>query len=248
MKKSNCYQKLEAFFQKKLSAGPRSLDSNGNPKDKMIVMAEYLHYIPENIAILQADVDDPTPIINAYPDTYRNMESCKENRDKRSPLQYGQDLVASWVFEDYLLTFLQKNGIQVTLNGTDRVRRILPHGKVSAVSDYLLTYNNRKAFIELANDYTGYWARNNRCDLRDDKWKHICSLAKPEYPSWLLGVDFVNHKFFLKNSADNQDVTYIPSHEPFGGKAASSIALSNDELIDFTFTNFLLAVQEKLLG
>lgn len=33
-----------------------------------------------------------------YPDTFSNLNSCGHNRDARTAIEYGQDLVASWLF------------------------------------------------------------------------------------------------------------------------------------------------------
>ena len=99
------------------------------------------------------------PIIqNLFPETYRNLISCQHQRDNRTHLEYAQDLVASWLVEDYFLEILNSNGLRAALDGADRNRRILANVRTSASSDFTVSYNGNSRKLELMNDYTGYWS------------------------------------------------------------------------------------------
>ena len=52
-------------------------------------------YPESSICIL---LGDETRLRPEYPDTFSNLNSCGHNRDARTAIEYGQDLVASWLF------------------------------------------------------------------------------------------------------------------------------------------------------
>ncbi len=247
--KSHVYEKLEQFFER--NSKPRAdAEGTGGPRlPHLVSFAKCLRYSEANIAILEAEIEDSGRLQAQYPEVYANLLTCAHQRDNRTPLEYGQDLVASWVFEDvfyrYLRDRLPHSGMNVKLSGADRRREILSSANVSASSDYLLSFNGRDAYLELVNDYHGYWAKNLQCDLRDSKWDHLCRLASPDRPSLLLGLDLTNNKYFLMNVRESQDVRFLPSHLPYGGKPAYSISLRN-RLRDFTFGGMLAALQGEL--
>ena len=63
-------------------------------------MAKRLNYNPANILILQ---NKEKELRLKFPETYTNLVSCKHNRDRRTVMQYAQDIIASWIIEDYIL-------------------------------------------------------------------------------------------------------------------------------------------------
>lgn len=245
--KSNVYRNLELFFENNPVAYIDTEEADCRQTPCLIAIAKYFGYSAANIAILEADVNDAETFRAQHTDTYENLLTCTHHRDDRTLLEYGQDLVASWVFEDYFHHYLNNSGIQVTLNGKDKNREILEGSNVNADSDYVLSLEGHEAYLELVNDYKGYWARNHKCDLRDSKWNHLCQIARGNRPSLLLGLDFAGNKYFLKNTKDPQDVIYIPSHWPYGGKPAYSIALKNS-LRDFTFDDLIASIRGELVG
>lgn len=245
--KSNVYRNLELFFENNPVAYIDTEEADCRQTPCLVAIAQYFNYSAANIAILQADIEDDRTLRTRYSATYENLQTCTHLMDGRTPLAYGQDLVASWVFEDYFHHYLKHSGIHVDLNGRDKNRKILKDSMVSADSDYILSLDGHEAYLELVNDYSGYWARNKKCDLRDSKWNHLCRLASEDRPSLLLGLDFAGNKYFLKNTKDPQDVTKIPSHRPYGGKPAYSIALQNS-LRDFTFDDLIASIRGELAG
>ena len=67
-------------------------------------------YPESSICILSGD---ESKLKSEFPDTFSNLNSCKHNRDSRTAIEYGQDLVASWLFEDYLMENLQIAGMSI---------------------------------------------------------------------------------------------------------------------------------------
>lgn len=94
---------------------------------------------------------------NRHLDIYNNLLSCRHHSDRRTPLEYVQDLVASWLFEDYFINEMQNNEFEIHHAGADRTRLILPNQRTSTSSDYIITTNSgTQILMELVNDYTGF--------------------------------------------------------------------------------------------
>ena len=65
----------------------------------LIPIAVSLHYPDSSICVLKGDIN---VLKRDFPQTYSNLTSCNHNKDNRTFIEYGQDLVASWIYEDYL--------------------------------------------------------------------------------------------------------------------------------------------------
>ncbi len=208
----------------------------------VISVAKQMGYDEDNILILENKEEE---LKQRYPEIYNNLISCRHNRDFRTPMQYAQDLVCSWLYEDYLLSELTKKGLNIKLSGEDRNRKILKSAKVSSNSDYMVELNNKKAFIELANDYTGYWKNKQQCDLRDDKFLHIKNGTENADYSFLLGVDFKNVEFFLIDVNKSDNITYSKYHYAYH-KPVYSINLTNTVFQKFTVDNIYSAIKDAL--
>lgn len=226
MRKSNVYEKLENFFD-----------------ETIINVAKKMGYREENIIILE---DDEAKLRKEYPDIYDNLISCSHNRDSRNIIEYAQDLICSWIFEDYLIYNLNLFDINVELSGEDRERKILRSSSVSSKADYFLEYNGKKMYIELANDYRGYWKRKGICDLRDDKYKKLANKKSTFHYTYLLGIDFVdNEYFFIDIANENLNVKYSEFHYAFR-KPAYSISLKGIKYNKFSFENIAKELKEIL--
>jgi hypothetical protein len=223
--KTHIHERLDEFFD-----------------ETIINIAKRLGYNIENILVLE---DKELLLKTEYPRIYGNLESCKHQRDKRSLMEYAQDLVCSWVFEDYLIVNLKNLGLNIEHAGEDRNREILSSSKVSANSDFLINNNNKKLYVELANDYTGYWLRRLQIDLRDDKYLRIKNKLNNGDVSVLLGIDLINKKYFIHDFSDEENVKYIEYHPPFS-KPAYSIKLEKNKINDFSFEKVCYELMIKL--
>ncbi len=225
--KSNIYMMLEKFFD-----------------DTMVNIAKKMGYSEDNILILEDNVDK---LKIDYQDVYENLKSCKHNRDSRTEIEYAQDLICSWIFEDYLIFNLKLNGLDAELSGSDSERKILKSSAVSSKSDLVVKGYKKKIYIELVNDYRGYWLKYNKVDLRDDKYLYIKNLSSDNDKTFLLGIDFCNKKFFLFDINNNQDVKYEPFHYAYK-KPAYSINLKNTIYYDFSFEKICNEIKKNLYG
>ena len=90
--------------------------------DGLVSKAKELGYKEENILILKGQENE---LKSQYSECYDNIQSCRHNRDTRTPMEYAQDLVASWIFEDSLVKEMNKVGCQMFLSGAEQTRREL---------------------------------------------------------------------------------------------------------------------------
>lgn len=99
---------------------------------------------------------------------------------------------------------MQTEEFDIQLSGADRTRVILPNRKTSATSDYLIRTNNGyEITMELVNDYTGFWYRNHKLHLRDNKYlqlqrNHSLLLAIALSPNVQNILSLISDKTFLQ--------------------------------------------------
>ena len=195
-------------------------------KGGLVHQAMRHHYSESNICILEGNEER---LRNSFPEVYSNLVSCRHNRDMRTPMEYAQDLVASWLFEDLIIEALQRGGIEITHAGSDKNREILAHGNVSASSDGLVSWNGRTILLEIMTDYKGYWTRYKQIDLRDDKYNKMKNSN-----SLFLGVSTKEEKFILLNFAKEINAKYSPAHRAYGFKPVYSILITPSMLKPFS--------------
>lgn len=180
-----------------------------------------------------------------YPEIYQNLLSCSHQADCRSPLAYGRDLVASWIFEDFLCQALQNNHqFTIQLDGADQNRMILATSDTSSGSDYLITSpTGRQLRVELVNDYTGFWHKHQKLHLRDQKY-----LRLQNSHSLLLAIAISEElcEFTVFDFRNTIPATYIPSHKPYGGKPAYELHISRSVMKSFTALDVTNSLQQCL--
>lgn len=200
-------------------------------KGKLCDYAAAYKYDESNILILKNDVND---LKNRYPQIYSNILSCQHHSDRRTPIQYAQDLVASWIFEDYFLHEMKSSNFDISLSGSDRSRLILQNTKTTTNSDYVITSKSgNKISIELVNDYTVFWARTHKLHLRDNKYNQL-----KRNKCLLLAVSLSDQmqKYALFDFRKDIPATYIAKHRPYGYKPAYEINIPSSMMGNFSIS------------
>ena len=188
-----------------------------------------------NILILQGDKEG---VKEKYPKTYEAILSCTHNSDQRDPFEYAQDLVANWLFEDWLVNGLRKNRTTVLLNGADRKREILPNEKVGGHSDTIVVIGGQRRGMEITANFTGYWKREMKVDLRDNKYNNLVY-----HKCLLCGIDMKSKEFFILDmSSKSVEATYEEEHAAWGNKPCYSVILKESDFMPFDF----MAVTKRL--
>jgi hypothetical protein len=198
-------------------------------------------YDVDNIAILEGDEQR---LRREFPETYNNLLSCRHHKDNRTLMEYGQDLVASWIFEDYFLDEMQNASFSIGLSGADRNRKILSNTRTSSASDYIVSAPNGFCIkIELVNDYTGFWYKNQKLHLRDNKYNQ---LARQKSLLLAIALSTDIRQFALFDFRYDIPAKYIESHYPYGGKPAYELSISRDMLNSFSIDNVKAAINASL--
>jgi hypothetical protein len=196
---------------------------------KIVDYAVRYLYDESNIMILKGDKKE---LEKHHIQIYKNLLSCRHHSDSRTPIQYGQDLVASWVFEDYFLNEMVNSDFTIDLSGADKNRTILPNQRTSTSSDYTITTSIGTTLnMELVNDYTGFWARTHTLHLRDNKY-----LSLQRNRCLLLAIALTENvrKYSLFDFRKEIPARYIQSHLPYGNKPAYELSLLQNMLFEFS--------------
>ena len=197
----------------------------------IVEVAKKYSYAKDNLLILEGN---ESALKVEYPETYSNIISCKHHADKRTPLEYAQDIVASWLVEDSFFHMLNSQGLSAQFHGVDRNRKILSNVKTSTASDFLVSFNGNKRNLELMNDYTGFWQKHHILHLRDNKF-----LKMRKERSLFLAVSMTDKTYALFDFREDLNYEYINSHFPYGGKPAYAIHFADECLKDATSQNII---------
>lgn len=125
------------------------------------------------------------------------------NRDSRTPSEYARDLVVSWLVEDVIKSYLNLKN-----NGADAERNFLKSRQIKYDSDFKL--NDR--YLELYVNFTDYWIKQKKIDLRMDKHAHLV-----KHKSLLLGIAFNTYEFFMIDFG-KEDLPFYENYNYFWKK------------------------------
>lgn len=202
-------------------------------------IAEELGYSDDNICVLSGDI---VTLQRLFPDTYSAISSCRYNKDGRTPIEYAKDVVASWLFEDYLVEAFSRLDRSLELAGGDRERVLLHNSKVSSASDCAYISNGRRLKVEIMNSYTPFWRTRKCLHLRDNKYRQLCTDR-----GVLLCVDMNNASFAIVDFTKNAPpARRIPNYWLYGGKTAYEVSLAHVEFYEFEIPA-IIACLDKLV-
>lgn len=190
-------------------------------------LAARFGYPEDTIALMSSD--NESEFKKKYWDTYKTLLSCKQEKDTRTPFEYGKDIVSMWLLEDIAIAQLREHGINAERYGADKERKILNTQDVSAKSDFLVVDGDKELKIEFVIDFTRFWEKANKIDFRNKKYNKII-----ENGSALFGIAFDtkdkdNKKYLLLENLGKYDHTYFESH-PVWRKPANRVFFPSSEI------------------
>lgn len=94
-------------------------------------------------------------------------------RDKRTPVEYGYDLIYGWLMEDIAIKFLERGGLEVERTGVDATRVFLKERQISSFSDVKIG----DKYFDITFDTTEMWTGTNSLDIRLSKWNALRSVG-----------------------------------------------------------------------
>lgn len=179
-----------------------------------------------------------------FPAVYEDIQSCAHNADARSPMDYARDLVASWVVEDWFLRLLREADCEASAVGSDRCRNILPGCVVSSASDFQVRYQGQELRVELLCDYTGFWRKHGKIDLRDAKYQHL-----RKEKALVFGADALWQRAILLDMGEEiPGIVQAGSYKPYGGKPAVRVPCREEEFFPLEASRLAERLHAKFLA
>lgn len=158
-------------------------------------------------------------------------------KDRRSPVEYGIDLILGWLIEDAIFKILCNAGLNLRLDGNDRHREFLSAANISTQPDILIMTTPPRS-LEIFADWRGTWSKYGHADLRDNKF---ISLSKKH--AYLLGLSPLTSEGFLIDFASEANLfRFTPEIKGYGGKPGYSCSSIKSKLqpIDKVLTELSL--------
>lgn len=148
------------------------------------------------------------------------LKECDHCSDSRSKVEYGCELIRSWLIEDLLAEKIAMNGFPTTLCGKDSERVFLANPNSDA--DLSIKTSNGTFHVEIITDYGGFWQSKNLVDFRDTKLQTL-----QDYDNVLiLGYDIENNDIVVFDPREI-DSKYMTSH-PAWNKPAYRVSANNE--------------------
>ena len=112
------------------------------------------------------------------------LEKCNHAlRDKRTPQQYGTEIIRAWLIEDCVDAALTNRGASVQNTGCDSDREFYDPEKLQELGKQTPDLKADNRHIEIVVDWNNYWERKNQIDLRINKVDTMF-----DYNAILLGI------------------------------------------------------------
>lgn len=144
------------------------------------------------------------------------------NKDSRTSVEYGIDLIYGWLAEDMVAQFLTKNGFGVKRTGVDSERKFLKSSQIKSDLDISVLHQGVWKQFDIYFDSNGYWYKYNKIDIRESKWKEL-----QRSNAGMLCVS--NYGFTIVHS--DSEHTFGPNGA-WGGKYCATITGIKDKLVD----------------
>jgi hypothetical protein len=164
--------------------------------------------------------------INSQEVQYFNTICELPHKDTRTATQYAVDLILGWITEDITIRYLTNNAITCTMTGTDNERQFLTPSQIDSTPDLSITYENSKPTpLELIYDYTGYWQKTNKLDLRLNKYDNLKT-----HNALILGIAPQNSTALLLDTTEEHPDITQGAITGYGGKQGYTLHNINQHL------------------
>lgn len=164
--------------------------------------------------------------INSQEVQYFNTICELPHKDTRTATQYAVDLILGWITEDITILYLTNNGITCTMTGTDNEREFLTPSQIDSTPDLSVSHQNSQPTpVELIYDYTGYWQKTNKLDLRLNKYDNL-----KKHNALILGITPQNNTALLLDTTEEHPDITQGAITGYGGKQGYTLHNINQHL------------------
>ena len=208
-------------------------------------LATRLGYPEDTIALLASENEGEFK--KKYWNTYRTLLSCQQQKDTRTPFEYGKDIVSMWLLEDIAIAQLKEHGVNAERYGVDKERKVLNGKDVTGKSDFLVVDGDKELKIEFVTDFTRFWEKANKIDFRNKKYNNII-----ENGSILFGISFDsrnkdNKKYILLENLSKYDHRYFDEH-PVWKKPANRVYFPSCEVKELNWDEIASRIKDIING
>lgn len=196
----------------KASVLRKFIKESGEDLDFVLKKYEYLYFIDkQNKKEIFSDVINGNSSSKTVEYLSKRLGDKKFNfiRDRRTPMEYGEDLILGWIAEDVCLEAFKKIGLHVSLQGVDKEREFLSPRDVKTNADLSVGLSENfgdfkrdipQRRIEFIYDAGQFWKKYNSCHLRGDKFNKI-----KDEGAIIFGVSLVDKEAFYFDFRDISD-------------------------------------------
>lgn len=204
-------------------------------EEKIISLMKRFDYSDENFAIMAGD---KKWLKENNPDFFRPSRFAIERKDSRTVLQYAQDLVANWLYEDIVEKIISVDKeIHISKNGVDKNRQFLVKD-VTYATDFVIEKEGEQRPLELTMDYNGYLERRGFFHLRESKYQYL-----ERENALLLIIDTCNNLCVVmdfKKPHKHKEVKV----DAWGHKTAQEVYVSRSEM--FPLSSLFTLLKEHI--
>lgn len=201
--------------------------------------AHKLGYGEVFISLLNGDEET---VVQKYNSIWNTLKQSHYQREGRTPMEFGRDLTASWLFEDCVLGVLKVNGVNVSY-GQDYINRKVFTSRVDKLDTNVTIYVGGKSHsLQIRCDHKLAWSKTNIMYLTESKFKKM-----KKRNALMLGFSTVDGKMIVMDNSCTKNATYIESYEPYGGRPVWAINISDYAISDFTFLNAAESIKNYCL-
>ena len=124
----------------------------------MINKANELGYGEFLILVLKGDVET---LCKKYNSLWNNLKECKYQMDNRDPIEFGRDIIASWMFEDCVVGALKSSGLKMSYGKDYPTRKRFVSRVDKLDTSVTIDAPNHNFQLEIRCDYVGAWSNTN---------------------------------------------------------------------------------------
>lgn len=191
------------------------------------------------ISVLKGDVETLERKYNSVWDTLKN---CKHQIAGREPLDYGKDMIATWMFEDCVVGALRKSGLNISYGKDYLTRKKFTPRPDKLDTSVIITTSEGNFNLIIRCENTGAWTRTNTIILREPQYKKLKNKK-----TILMALSTVDNKLILLNHGDISEAIHIDSYEPYDGKSVYSLILPNTAVRKFTIPTMVDEIRNYCL-
>ena len=177
-----------------------------------------------------------------YNSLWNTLKICTYYTENKDPIEFGRDMVATWMLEDCVLGALKKSGVDISYGKDYLTRKRFTTNADKLDNTIIINTPTKTISLFIRCDYTGAWTREGTLVLRESQYKRI-----KDKKMILMGLSTIDNKLILLNHTSLSNVTHIESYEPYYGKPVYSLNIPESSITTFSIPNMINEIKSYCL-